>query len=306
MALGEELESTTPTEAKVLRTYLSPATGEVPEFWAGDSSVGAEAEDEAVTDENMYADPGFDLVAAALSDMSDSVPTAPSESKSDSGDMGQDAISALFAANDPDPEAPAAEPVDLNGDMGQDAISALFAANDAEPETFTEPEAAVSGDMGQDAIAALFAANDPEPEVVAEPETFAEPEAPISGDMGQDAIAALFAANDSEPEAAAEPEDTSSGYMGQDAISALFGNEETAPDLTPDAPATSDDIEIKTYDSVEDDLVNTDLPEVNMVQLNPDEEVPELSNFDDFDAEDDIDSDLIDSILEGKNEDPAA
>jgi|GEM_PF-6036637 hypothetical protein len=43
-----------------------------------------------------------------------------------------------------------------------------------------------------------------------------------------------------------------------------------------------------------------------MVQLNPDEEVPELSNFDDFDAEDDIDSDLIDSILEGKNEDPAA
>jgi len=240
LALGEELESTTPTEAKVLRTYLSPATGEVPEFWAGDSSVGAEAEDEAVTDENMYADPGFDLVAAALSDMSDSVPTAPSESKSDSGDMGQDAISALFAANDPDPEAPAAEPVDLNGDMGQDAISALFAAND------------------------------------------------------------------SEPEAAAEPEDTSSGYMGQDAISALFGNEETAPDLTPDAPATSDDIEIKTYDSVEDDLVNTDLPEVNMVQLNPDEEVPELSNFDDFDAEDDIDSDLIDSILEGKNEDPAA
>ena len=184
MALGEELESTTTTEAKVLRTYLSPATGEVPEFWAGDSSVGAEAEDEAVTDENMYADPGFDLVAAALSDMSDSVPTAPSESKSDSGDMGQDAISALFAANDPDPEAPAAEPVDLNGDMGQDAISALFAAND------------------------------------------------------------------SEPEAAAEPEDTSSGYMGQDAISALFGNEEPAPDLTPDAPATSDDIEIKTYDSV--------------------------------------------------------
>ena len=66
------------------------------------------------------------------------------------------------------------------------------------------------------------------------------------------------------------------------------------------------DSRTKSYDSVEDDLADGDLPEINMVQLNPDEVEPELSNFDDFDAEDDIDTDLIDSILEGKNEDPAA
>lgn len=66
------------------------------------------------------------------------------------------------------------------------------------------------------------------------------------------------------------------------------------------------DSRTKSYDSVEDDLADDDLPEINMVQLNPDEVEPELSNFDDFDAEDDIDTDLIDSILKGKNEDPAA
>lgn len=62
----------------------------------------------------------------------------------------------------------------------------------------------------------------------------------------------------------------------------------------------------KSYDSAEDDLTDSDLPEINMVQLNPDEVEPELSNFDDFDTEDDIDTDLIDSILEDKNKDPAA
>ena len=520
LARGEELESTTPKEAKVLRTYLSPATGEAPSFWAGDSPTGANEDDADAVD--MYADPGFDLVAAALADISGSVPTAPSEPKPVSdgsvqgnisalfaatqadpeapaadpvdmnADMGQDAISALFAANDADPEAPAAEPVDLNGDMGQDAISALFAANDPEPAAVAEPEAPASGDMGQDEIAALFAANDPAPELVAEPEdtssgdmgqdaisalfaandpepaAVAEPEAPASGDMGQDAISALFAANDPEPaaitepeselettasgdmgqdaiaalfaannpepavvadpepepeapasgdmgqdaiaalfaannpapevaaepedtssadmgqdaisalfaandpapEVAAEPEDTSSGDMGQDAISALFaasdpapevaaepetpvsgdmgqdaiaalfaannrepavvaepepeetssgdmgqdaisalfGNDEPAPDSTPDVADTSasDAIETDSYDSVEDDLADVDLPEINMVQLGSDEEEPELSNFDDFDAEDDIDASLIESILEGKDEDPAA
>jgi hypothetical protein len=81
LARGEDLESTTPTEAKVLRTYLSPVTGEVPAFLAGDSSAGSEAEDHADTGEDMYADPGFDLVAAALADISGSVPTAPSEFK---------------------------------------------------------------------------------------------------------------------------------------------------------------------------------------------------------------------------------
>lgn len=62
----------------------------------------------------------------------------------------------------------------------------------------------------------------------------------------------------------------------------------------------------KSYDSAEDDLTDSDLPEINMARLNPDEVEPELSNFDDFDTEDDIDTDLIDSILEDKNKDPAA
>lgn len=306
LARGEELESTTPKEAKVLRTYLSPATGEVPSFLSGDSPAGTETEDEADANEDMYADPGFDLVAAALADISGSVPTAPSESKpdSDSDDMGQDAISALFAGNDADPEAPAAEPVDLNGDMGQDDISALFAANNPEPEPVAEPEDPSSGDMGQDAISALFAANNPEPEIVTEPED------PSSGDMGQDAISALFAANNPEPAVVEATEAPISGDMGQDAISALFGTDEpapdsTPPDSTPDAASNSDTVETKSYDSVEDDLADTDLPEINMVQLGSDEEEPELSNFEDFDAEDDIGADLIESILEGKDEDPS-
>jgi len=42
-----------------------------------------------------------------------------------------------------------------------------------------------------------------------------------------------------------------------------------------------------------------------MVQHSYDETEPELSNFDDFGTEDDIDPDLIESILEGKDEDPA-
>jgi hypothetical protein len=89
--------------------------------------------------------------------------------------------------------------------------------------------------------------------------------------------------------------------MGQDAISALFGTDEPAADPA----ATSDTIETKSYDSVEDDLADVDLPEINMVQHSYDETEPELSNFDDFDTEDDIDPDLIESILEGKDEDPA-
>jgi hypothetical protein len=184
----------------------------------------------------MYADPGFVLVAAALADISSSVPTAPAESKPDTDGGVQGAISALFAAKDPEPEAVAG------------------------------PEETASGDMGQDTISALFASSDPEPETVA------EPEAPDSGDMGQGAI------------------------------SALFGNDDPAADPV----ATSDAIETNTYDSVEEDLANTDMPEVTMVQPSLGEVEPGLSNFDDFDAEDDIDVDLIESILEGKDENPSA
>ena len=326
LARGEEFESTTPKEAKVLRTYLSPATGEVPAFWAGDSLAGSKVGDETDPAEDMYSDPGFDLVVAALADISSSVPTAPSEPKPDTGNTVQDAISALFAAKQANAVVPAAEPVDSSADLGQDAITALFAANDPEPEEVTEPADTSSADMGQDAISALFAANDPGPAAVvepeapissdmsqdaisalfaasdADPEVAAEEPVDLSADIGQDAISALFAANDPEPALVAKPQTLISADMGQDAISALFGTDEA----TTEPAATSDAIETSSYDSVEDDLANTDMPEINMVQLGSGEVEAELSNFDNFDAEDDIDVGLIESILEGKNEDPVA
>ena len=113
-------------------------------------------------------------------------------------------------------------------------------------------------------------------------------------------VAALADISDSVPTAPSEFK-SGSDDMGQDAISALFGTDEPAADPA----ATSDAIETKSYDSVEDDLADVDLPEINMVQHSYDETEPELSNFDDFDTEDDIDPDLIESILEGKDEDPS-
>jgi len=135
---------------------------------------------ETQAEDDPYSAPGFDLVAAALGELSNiSSSTEPSytppadvESEpDDSGgneDLGQDAISALFAANDSgkvDPEVPAEDPVD-SGELNQDAISALFAAN-AEGGTETIDEAIGSGELDQDAISALFAAND---SPVSEPE----------------------------------------------------------------------------------------------------------------------------------------
>ncbi len=126
--------------------------------------------DEPAEEEDMYSGAGFDLVAAALAGLSAEASATESEPTKDAGssaDMGQDAISALFSADEADPEIASAPPVDLDGvDMDQDAISALFAANDPAPAA--EP----AGDMGQDAISALVAANDPAP--AAEP----------AGDMG--------------------------------------------------------------------------------------------------------------------------
>jgi glycosyltransferase involved in cell wall biosynthesis len=237
IARGEELETLTPKAAKVLRDYVSPDTGKPLPFGIVDGAEETEAE--SPVEEDMYADPGFDLVAAALADISGSKPASSPEPEADSGseDMGQDAISALFAANDADPEVPTAEPVDLSGgDMGQDAISALFAANDADPEVpAAEPVDLDGGDMGQDAISALFAANDPEPEA-----SVAEPEPTESGDLDQDAISALFAASDPEPGAVtAEPEPAASGDLGQDDISALFA----AANAAEPEPAESGDLD---------------------------------------------------------------
>ncbi|MEE8045744.1 MAG: glycosyltransferase [Dehalococcoidia bacterium] len=158
IARNEEIESATVfSEPKVLREYLSPATGEVPAFLVQEPSD----EDESI-DEDQYSGAGFDLVASVLADLSDPKPTVSDKTDAGLEIMSSDAIAALFAANDADPEMPSEEPVDISGAViGQDAISALFATNDADPEvTAAEPEAPDSGDMDQDVISAVFAAND--------------------------------------------------------------------------------------------------------------------------------------------------
>jgi len=232
IARGEELDSDSPVRLRELKPYVSPAAGQIPTLGAETSA----AEEEPAADEDMYSGAGFDLVAAALADISGvtTTPTsAPAETSEPDGDMGQDAISALFAANDADPEVPAAEPVDLDGgDLDQDAISALFAAND-DPAPAAEPVAEVSGDLDQDAISALFAAND-------DPAPAAEPAAEASGEMDQDAISAMFAAN-ADPAPAAEPAAEASGEMDQDAISAMFAaNADPAPAAEPAAETSGE------------------------------------------------------------------
>jgi hypothetical protein len=217
IARDEELETDSPVQLKALRPYLSPATGEALPFGIDTDAESVKEEPEAA---DQYSGAGFDMVAAALAGLASDAAAAkssPPKADSSSEDMGQDAISALFAAND---AAPAAEPA---GDMGQDAISALFAANDADPEVPAAPPVDLDGgDMGQDAISALFAANDPAP--AAEP----------AGDMDQDAISALFAANDADPEVpSAEPVDLGGGDLDQDAISALFAANDPAPAAEP-------------------------------------------------------------------------
>jgi len=292
IARGEELETLTPKAAKVLRDYVSPDTGEPLPF--GTVKTDEEVEPES-PEEDMYSAPGFDLVAAALADLSGSKPTSSPdpepESDSAAEDMGQDAISALFAADDADPEAPAAEPVDLDGgDMGQDAISALFAANDADPEApAAEPVDLDGGDMGQDDISALFAANDPEPEAPA-----AEPAPAESGDLDQDDISALFAANDPEPEApAAEPAPAASGDLDQNDISALFA----ANDPEPEAPAT-EPAPLDSGDLDQDDIsalfaANDPEPEAPIAELEPAESG-------------DMGQDAISAMFAANNDEPAA
>jgi hypothetical protein len=92
--------------------------------------------------------------------------------------MGQDAITALFAAGSPEPEPATDISNEPAGDMDQDAISALFAANDSAPEPAAEIPVEVSGEMGQDAINALLAASDltSESELNIEPDAVPEPQ----------------------------------------------------------------------------------------------------------------------------------
>lgn len=179
---------------------------------------------------------------AANSDSSDgnedTSPSTPNDE--DSGIMNQDAISALFAGDELTeeltPEPESTEP-ETSSDMGQDAISALF-----ETESFTlesdDSEPAASSEMGQDAISALFSSNevaDEETDTAVEPLT-----EPDSGVIGQDSISALFESESFTDDATEETSDSSDEAMGQDAISALF--EESASDAT-NEPADSGEMD---------------------------------------------------------------
>jgi hypothetical protein len=278
IARDEDMESSEPAPLKLLKPYVSPSAGEIP-------SLTGEAIPEAVEEEveDQYASAGFDLVAAALAEI---------------------------AGTKPAPEPVAEVPVESSGDMDQDAISAMFAANDSAPEPQVEP----SVDMGQDAITALFAAGSPEPEPATDISN--EP----AGDMDQDAISALFAANDSAPEPAAEIPVEVSGEMGQDAINALLAasdlTSESELNIEPDAvpePQERDFVEAiieakkNPAEPIEfslDDLDN-DLPDVNLIQfgsVTPEGEVEIPVDFD----EEEVDMSLIASILEGKDVDPYA
>ena len=333
---GEELETDSPVQLKELKPYVSPAAGQIPSL-TGE----AEAEDvveESSAEDDKYSSPEFDLVAAALAEMSGtassstSAPAEPAvEASGDmdqdaisalfaanddapaaepaaeaSGDMDQDAISALFAANAANPETPAAEPVDLGGgDMDQDAISALFAANDANPETpAAEPVDLDGGDMDQDAISALFAANDDAPA--------AEPAVEPSGDMDQDTISALFAANDANPEApAAEPVDLGGGDMDQDAISALFTANDASPAVEPVAeePGDMDQDAISALFAANDDApavepvaeepgdMDQDAISALFAANNGESEAPEPAS----DSEPEPDEDFVAAIVEAKS-----
>jgi hypothetical protein len=334
VARGETVELDTVSQLKTLATYKSPATGKILPFGLDIDIEASEFDD--LEEVDQYSGAGFDLVAAALADISGDNSTAEAASSDDSGsltDMGQDPISASFAndtdegetsstdsgvsaEHDLDQDAISAlfasedsesEP-ESSADMNQDAISALFATGDVEAESPPEPEAA--GDMDQDAISALFASEESPPE----PEKELEIE-PV-GEMDHDAISALFGSDESEPEfdLVADIDTNSGNDMEQDVISALFAEGETDPIASPEAANEEDEdfvaaiIEAKnqspenivTAEDLEDD---TDMPQVNIVKFDGAIEVDEEEVVDEFDTID-VEPDLIESILAGKDVDP--
>ena len=312
IARGEELESDSPGPQKELKPYVSPAAGQIPSL-TGETEP-AEVEEETAGEDDKYSSPEFDLVAAALAEMSSTTTTSTSTSApaavepevDDSGDMDQDAISALFAANDE--SGSATEPTaEASGDMDQDAITALFAAND-DSEPTAEPTADASGDMDQDAITALFAAND-------DAAPTAEPATNASGDMDQDAISALFAAND-ESESVTEPAAETSGDMDQAAITALFAaNDDPSPAVEPEADASGDmgqaaitalfaanEDPAPTAGPVADSSGDMDQDAISALFAANDESEPEAEQA--VDNSDDMDQDAI-SALFAANEDSA-
>lgn len=396
IARGEQAEFSAGPLLRDLKPYTSPAEGEVPSLFNENEeqnvvldSVAEDSADEE-GDEDLAA--GFDLVAAALEDVSnmgsqtvstvemigDSTSDESSNEASDSGEMDQDAISALFSnADSPD------EPVESSSDDGQldqDAISALFDSEtpDSTPAV-EEASTSDSDDLDQDAITALFDSS-----------TDSETDSDDSGDsddpMDQGAISALFASQESEPEVPSdevneeggeenepdseeitlvefgsvelpesesadldwEPEpvevfdlpepETGTGDLDQHAITALF-----AENNTPNEPEEPDEIEVQDEpnielgtdqfleqaEEIEEDVVSAildaktdqalplvevtdvedsdvDLPSVNVIQVNDDIEAvtDEEELIDDLEV-DDIDPDLIASILEGKDVDPS-
>lgn len=222
----------------------------------------AEQHDTELADDAGGSD-GFDLVAAALSDLhggmssdtsipSDSVAEAGSEepmaeqTPMQDAELSQDAISALFA----EPESPESEPApdtSSNEEMSQDAISALFAGTSADEENVEsngEPLVTESSGvqvLSQDLISALFAADE-----LSDEDSEPAPETPVdegTGEMDQDAISALFAANSdssdgNEDTSPSTPNDEDSGVVNQDAISALFAGDELTEELTPEPEST--------------------------------------------------------------------
>jgi hypothetical protein len=362
VARGEAVELDTASPLKTLDTYKSPATGKLLPFGLYMDTETPEFEDvvEDVVEVDQYSGAGFDLVAAALADISGDSPATVATSSDDSGssvNMGQDAISALFANDSDEGETPSPDScVSAENDLDQDAISALFASEDSESESessadmnqdailalfaSTEPEPAAdsASDMDQDAISALFATEDAESESESEPE--------VAGDMDQDAISALFASDESSPDPEKKLEIEPIGEMDQDAISALFGSDESELEFElvadidtdngndmeqdaisalfaegePDPIASADSsngededfvaaiLEAKNQSSekivaAEDLEDDTDMPQVNIVKFDGAIEVDEEEVVDEFDTID-VDPDLIESILAGKDVDP--
>ncbi len=259
IARNEELERDSPVPAKTLKPYVSPVGIE----FSGSYTDAGRKTDQAeikIEDDWKLAD-GFDLVAAALAEMSNgtiTVEASPVGVSESSDDMNQKTVSSLPVADDSGSTTePEREHVSDN--LNPDAVLPSVAENDTEFQPEAEPEPAEHGDLDQDAISALFAAEAPE----------------------------LNSEPDLEPKT--------------NLVSIQLD------ELDEDAVPTSDESEACTEDGdeVSEESSDLNLPDVKIVQLNSSDEVEDESYSDDLD-EVDVDPDLIASILEGKDVDPAA
>jgi len=164
--------------------------------------------------------------------------------------------------------------------MDQDAISALFASDESSPDPEKKLEIEPIGEMDQDAISALFGSNESELEF----ELVADIDTDNGNDMEQDAISALFAEGEPDPIASAD----SSNGEDEDFVAAILEAKNQSSE------------KIVAAEDLEDD---TDMPQVNIVKFDGAIEVDEEEVVDEFDTID-VDPDLIESILAGKDVDP--